>query len=276
MNYGQVFHGYEAELASLGVESESLTYVFLELTGWSKTDLILAQNQPVSPAHAELLGTIMTDLCQHRPAQHITGRAYFRDLTLTVDERVLIPRPETEELVDLILEENSRAGLSVLDIGTGSGAIALSLAKHGQSWTVTASDLSVDALEVAKENAQKLSLPVQFIQSDVFDQIEGVFDIIVSNPPYIAYEDKDEVGQNVFDYEPHTALFAEDEGLAVYAKIASQAAAHLAPQGKIYLEIGYKQGQAVSQLFASAFPEKRVRVLKDAFGKDRMVVVNHG
>lgn len=276
MNYGQAFYTYEAELAGLGLEPESLAYAFLELTGWTRTDLILAQNQDLTPDHAQLLADLMVRLRTHEPAQYITGQAYFRDLTLSVDPRVLIPRPETEELVELILLENSRADLRVLDMGTGSGAIALSLAQSQSSWAVTASDLSADALAVATANADKHGLTVSFVQSDAFDQLEGVFDVIVSNPPYIAYADEDEVGSNVLRHEPHTALFAEEEGLAIYRKIADGAPAHLTKDGKIYLEIGYKQGASVSTLMQTAFPDKRVRVLKDSLGKDRMVVVDNG
>ena len=208
------------------------------------------------------------------PAQYILGYEDFHGLRLAVDERVLIPRPETEELVDLILAENSGANLSVLDIGTGSGAIAISL-KHSQpSWKVTGSDISTDALALAQENAKNHQLDMTFVESDVFSQIAGKFDIIVSNPPYISREDEDEVGINVLASEPHTALFADEDGLAIYRQIIQQASQHLTPQGKLYFEIGYKQGDALKNLLATHFPNRRVRVLKDQFGQDRMVVLD--
>lgn len=276
MRLGEQLVALENQLEAVGEERAALSYVFKEIKNWTTTDLILNLQTELTPADERLLTQLSDQLKRHVPAQYITGQAYFRDLTLAVDSRVLIPRPETEELVELMLQENGRAGLRVLDIGTGSGAIALSLARHGQGWQVTASDLSADALAVARHNAAALGLPVTLVQSDVFDQIEGAFDIIVSNPPYIAYEDTDEVGQNVLHHEPHMALFADKAGLAIYEKIVSGAAAHLSKEGKIYLEIGYKQGAAVAQLFQEAFPGKRVRVLKDAFGQDRMVVVDNG
>ena len=189
---------------------------------------------------------------------------------------MLIPRPETEELVSLILEENDGDTLQVLDIGTGSGAIAISLALARPSWQIQASDVSEEALELAQENANQLEAVVDFKTSDVLDQIEGPYDLIVSNPPYISRDDVDEVGANVLASEPHLALFADRDGYAIYEKIARQAPSVLTPDGKIYLEIGYKQGAKVKELFQEVFPDKQVRVLKDQFGQDRMVVVDNG
>ncbi|MFA9494209.1 peptide chain release factor N(5)-glutamine methyltransferase [Streptococcus sp. E17BB] len=276
MRLGQVLSSLEDRIEAAGAERAALAYVFRELKGWSLTDLVLQLSQPISPADEALLTELADKLSQHLPAQHLTGRTYFRELTLLVDSRVLIPRPETEELVDLILLENSRADLRVLDLGTGSGAIALSLKQAREDWQVTASDLSADALAVARENAQKHDLAVTFVQSDVYDGLAETYDLIVSNPPYIAYTDQHEVGENVLRYEPHTALFAEEEGLAIYRQILIDAQRHLTPDGKIYLEIGYKQGQALKALAQQYLPDKRVRVLTDSYGKDRMVVIDNG
>ena len=188
----------------------------------------------------------------------------------------MIPRPETEELVELILAENPKTELKVLDIGTGSGAIAVSLKESCPLWQVTASDLSVDALELARENAKLNQVDISFIQSDVFENISGSFDIIVSNPPYISENDKNEVGLNVLASEPKMALFADEDGLAIYRQIIERAAKHLSPQGKLYFEIGYKQGSDLKKLLSLHFPDKCVRVLKDQFGQDRMVVMDDG
>lgn len=276
MNYANLLKHYGKQLEQVGEEAEALVLVFRELKDWSYTDFILKQSQDISPADAKLIEEIFQQLKQHYPAQYILGKTHFHGLDLMVDERVLIPRPETEELVDLILAENPSANLKVLDIGTGSGAIALSLAQARQDWQVTASDISAEALDLAQANAQHNQAAVNFVQSDLFEQITNKFDLIVSNPPYIAYEDKDEVGLNVLRSEPHLALFAEENGLAIYRRLAETVSAYLKPEGKIYLEIGYKQGQAVKNLFSRQFPDKRVRVLKDQFGQDRMVVVDHG
>ncbi|MDU6562611.1 MAG: methyltransferase, partial [Streptococcus sp.] len=128
----------------------------------------------------------------------------------------------------------------------------------------------------AKENAKLNQADISFVQSDVFEDISGNFDIIVSNPPYISENDKDEVGVNVLTSEPNMALFADEDGLAIYRRIVEGAAEHLIPQGKIYFEIGYKQGQDLKQLLYLHFPDKRVRILKDQFGQDRMVVMDDG
>lgn len=274
MNYAQLFAAYEEELVAIGEEAESLSFTFRGLKGLNFTEFLLLLRQEVSPDDQELLNHIFQQLSQHRPAQYIIGKADFHDLKFAVDERVLIPRPETEELVDLILQENSRAGLRILDIGTGSGAIAISLAKARPDWEVVAVDISEDALAVAQENARSNQVSVQFIQSDVLQAVTGQFDIIVSNPPYISPDDKDEVGANVLTSEPHLALFAEENGLAIYRQIAEQAGTFLKENGKLYFEIGYKQGQALTDLLALHFPEKRVRVIKDQFGQDRKVVAD--
>lgn len=274
MNYAQLFAAYEEELVAIGEEAESLSFTFRGLKGLNFTEFLLLLRQEVSPDDQELLNHIFQQLSQHRPAQYIIGKADFHDLKFAVDERVLIPRPETEELVDLILQENSRAGLRILDIGTGSGAIAISLAKARPDWEVVAVDISEDALAVAQENARSNQVSVQFIQSDVLQAVTGQFDIIVSNPPYISPDDKDEVGANVLTSEPHLALFAEEDGLAIYRQIAEQAGTFLKENGKLYFEIGYKQGQALTDLLALHFPEKRVRVIKDQFGQDRKVVAD--
>lgn len=276
MNYAETISQLEKQLQEIGEDPENLAYVFRELKGWSLLDFILHQNKDVSAQDQALIEDIMSQLKEHRSPQYITGKAYFRDLELAVDERVLIPRPETEELVDLVLKENSKADLQILDIGTGSGAIAISLKSARPDWHVTASDISSKALQLAKENSEKNQASVDFIESDVFNQISGKFDVIISNPPYIAYDDEDEVGINVLASEPHLALFADEDGFAIYRRIIEGASSHLTENGKLYFEIGYKQGDGMRRLLAQHFPEKRVRVLQDIFGKDRMVVMDNG
>ncbi|MCQ2963413.1 peptide chain release factor N(5)-glutamine methyltransferase [Streptococcus sp.] len=276
MNYAETISRLEKQLQEIGEDPENLTYVFRELKGWSLLDFILHQNKDVSTQDQALIEDIMSQLKEHRSPQYITGKAYFRDLELDVDERVLIPRPETEELVDLVLKENSKADLQILDIGTGSGAIAISLKSARPDWHVTASDISSEALQLAKENSERKQVSLDFIESDVFNQISGKFDVIISNPPYIAYDDEGEVGVNVLASEPHLALFADEDGFAIYRRIIEGANSHLTENGKLYFEIGYKQGDGMRRLLAQHFPEKRVRVLQDVFGKDRMVVMDNG
>ena len=276
MIFAQYLAELEQELEAVGEEAESLSFVYRALNELSFTDFVLKLRTEVSQEYCEELKAIQEQLLAHKPAQYIIGSSDFHGLILKVDERVLIPRPETEELVELILSENPETPLSILDIGTGSGAIALALANSHPDWQITASDLSGDALSLARENAQSCGLSLTFVQSDCLDAIQGKFDIIASNPPYISEEDKDEVGLNVLTSEPHMALFAEEDGYEVYRKIAEQAGDYLTEKGKIYLEIGYKQGDGVVDLLKQFFPQKRIRVLKDQFGKDRMVAMDNG
>ena len=276
MKLAQIFKDFEEKLIVQGEEAESLSFVYRSLKNLSFTDFIFALQQEVTEEEKQLVEEIYTKLVAHIPAQYIIGYAEFYGMQLKVDERVLIPRPETEELVEFILSENPKDNLNVLDIGTGSGAIALALAKNRPDWSITAADISQDALELAMENAKTQDLNLSFIKSDCFSEISSKYDIIVSNPPYISREDQEEVGLNVLHSEPHLALFADEDGLAIYRRIAEDSKDYLNDGGKIYLEIGYKQGQSVPALFMENLPEKRVRTLKDQFGQDRMVVIDDG
>jgi len=276
MKLAQLFKDFEEKLIVQGEEAESLSFVYRSLKNLSFTDFIFALQQEVTEEDKHFVKEIYTKLVAHIPAQYIIGHAEFFGMQLKVDERVLIPRLETEELVELILAENPDGHLKVLDIGTGSGAIALALAKNRADWTITAADISQDALDLASENAERLDLEISFIKSDCFSEICSKYDIIVSNPPYISRADEEEVGLNVLHSEPHLALFADEDGLAIYRKISEESKGYLTDVGKIYLEIGYKQGQSVPALFMENLPEKRVRTLKDQFGQDRMVVIDDG
>ena len=276
MKLAQLFKDFEEKLIVQGEEAESLSFVYRSLKNLSFTDFIFTLQQEVTDEDYKFVENIFIKLASHIPAQYIIGHAEFFGMQLKVDERVLIPRPETEELVELILSENLKNNLRVLDIGTGSGAIALALAKNRPTWTITATDISQDALDLAEENAKENSADLIFIKSDCFSEISLKYDIIVSNPPYISRSDESEVGLNVLHSEPQLALFADEDGLAIYRKIAEEVKDYLTGGGKIYLEIGYKQGQSVPDLFRKNFPEKRVRTLKDQFGQDRMVVIDDG
>ena len=276
MKLAQIFKDFEEKLIAKGEEAESLSFVYRSLKNLSFTDFVFALQQEVTDEDYKFVEDIYRKLANHMPAQYIIGHAEFFGMQLKVDERVLIPRPETEELVELILTENPEKNLKVLDIGTGSGAIALALAKNRPDWSVIAADISQDALDLSVENAHAQNLNLSFIKSDCFSEISAKYDIIVSNPPYISRADEVEVGLNVLHSEPHLALFADEDGLAIYRRIAEDSKDYLNDGGKIYLEIGYKQGQSVPTLFMENLPEKRVRTLKDQFGQDRMVVIDDG
>ena len=276
MKLAQMFKDFEEKLIVQGEEAESLSFVYRSLKNLSFTDFVFALQQEVTEEERQFVEDNYRKLANHIPAQYIIGHAEFFGMQLKVDERVLIPRPETEELVELILAENPEENLKVLDIGTGSGAIALALAKNRPDWTITASDISQAALDLARENAEIQNLNIFLKKSDCFSEISSKYDIIVSNPPYISRRDESEVGLNVLHSEPHLALFADEDGLAIYRRIAEEVKNYLGDGGKIYLEIGYKQGFSVPTLFKENLPEKRVRTLKDQFGQDRMVVVDDG
>ena len=276
MKLAQIIKDFEEKLITQGEEAESLSFVYISLKELSFTDFVFALQQEVTNEDYKFVEDIFIKLASHIPAQYIIGHAEFFGMQLKVDERVLIPRPETEELVELILSENPEKNLKVIDIGTGSGAIALALAKNRPDWSVMAADISQDALDLSLENAYAQNLNLSFIKSDCFSEISSKYDIIVSNPPYISRADEVEVGLNVLHSEPHLALFADEEGLAIYRRIAEESKDYLNDGGKIYLEIGYKQGQSVPALFMENLPEKRVRTLKDQFGQDRMVVIDDG
>lgn len=209
-----------------------------------------------------------------QPVQYALGHAPFYGREFKVDRRVLIPRPETEELVDWILKDETANFLNILDIGTGSGAIAIILKAERPNWTVTASDISKDALSVAKDNQVQQNVDVSLVESDLLDQFvpEHQFDVIVSNPPYIAEQEKFVMDDSVLMYEPDLALFAADEGLALYKRMAQSLLDYLTPKGSAYFEIGYLQGPALVALFKT-LPDVVVELRPDLSGHDRMIKV---
>ena len=207
------------------------------------------------------------------PPQYVLSKAVFFKRTFFVNESTLIPRVETEDLVEWILHDNPGADAEFLDIGTGSGAIGLTLKAEKPLWKGMLSDVSSEALGVAKKNAKRLKLKAEFKLSDVFDAIDGKFDIIVSNPPYIAESEKKYMDKSVLEHEPTLALFAENNGLAIYQKICRQLKDHLKNDGSLYLEIGFLQGKAVVEMFEKAYPKAEVTLKKDESGHDRMVRV---
>ncbi len=210
--------------------------------------------------------------------QHILGSQDFMGLTFRVNEHVLIPRQDTETLVELVLEEHKDRNKKVLDLCTGSGCIAVSLSVLGGFEDVTATDLSFEALKVAKENAERLldqGRAIRFLQGDLFDCLETRFDIITANPPYIATGVIRNLAPEVRDHEPRMALDGDEDGLCFYRRIAAKAGEWLEPGGCIYLEIGYDQGLAVSRLLEETGFEN-IRIVKDTPGLDRVVYAEGG
>lgn len=238
--------------------------------------LVLQPNLAITKEEEQPIFEALAGLKLEKPLQYILGTAHFMDLELKVNENVLIPRPETEELVEWILEECQvmpSRDLKILDIGAGSGCIAMALAKGLPNAKVCALDISEEALKVAQENAESNRVEIEFIQMDVLNpnNLELKFDIIVSNPPYVRELEKHEIKNNVKAYEPSLALFVPDEdALLFYRAIIAFAEKHLLEKGHLYLEINQYLGKETKALLeAHNFSEIELR--KDLFGNDRML-----
>jgi release factor glutamine methyltransferase len=260
-------------------EAANIAHLVMEyITGLSKLDRIIYKDRTLALTQQAQLEQAVEALLQHQPVQYVTGTAWFYGMELIVNPQVLIPRPETEELVEWIVQDAQTKGpgaLQILDIGTGSGCIPLALKKELPGAGVWGIDVSPGALETAQSNALKLELDVRFEQVDVLDArltaALPVFDLIVSNPPYIKQSEDSGMQQQVLAYEPSLALFVPDEdALLFYRVIAELAKVKLAQGGKLYFEINEALGkEVVALLEAAGF--KDVTLKQDIFGKNRMV-----
>ena len=255
-------------------ESQAMIRVICEdVFNYDAVDMTLRQDSELPGFAAERISDIITRLRRHEPLQYILGSARFHGHRFKVTPAVLIPRPETEQLVDLIIDENPGSDLRVLDMGTGSGCIAISLARALKFARVDAFDISRDALAVARENAAALKVKVRFFESDMLaPQPPATYDIIVSNPPYICWSEREAMDRNVKDYEPGQALFVPDnDPLLFYKAIAPYAAQSLERGGRLYLEINQRFGAEVKRLLEDCgFDE--VRIIDDTYGKPRFAV----
>ncbi|KGR75963.1 peptide chain release factor N(5)-glutamine methyltransferase [Ureibacillus sinduriensis] len=217
-----------------------------------------------------------------RPVQYITGTEEFYGRTFQVDESVLIPRPETEELILGTLERmrnlfGHQAELRLADIGTGSGAIAITMKKEWPTAEVVATDISGAALETAKINAGNLEADIEFRLGDLTEPLRNEkWDVILSNPPYIAFDEAKDMSEVVLEHEPHSALFAEEDGLILYRKLAEQLPNLVKQRALIAVEIGYTQGEAVADFFKTSFPQAKIEIVKDINQKNRIVFCEIG
>jgi release factor glutamine methyltransferase len=247
--------------------------------GLKRLDLYLQHDRPLTPDELERYRSAVRRRLKHEPVQYILGVAAFRHLELRVDRRVLIPRPETELLVGAVLDwSKSRVGRGVvLDIGTGSGAIALSLAGEGGYERIVATDVSCDALDVARANASRLGFGdrIEFREGSLFDVVgDGeCFDVIESNPPYVAESERAALSADVVEHEPATALFAGGDGLDVIERIVDGAASRLRAGGLLALEIGIDQSAAVLERIVRTGAYAGAQVRQDLTGRERMVLV---
>ncbi len=246
---------------------------------WSLTDLVQALHQPVDEADWTQFEQILARIVEDEPIQYILGYADFLERRFKVTMDTLIPREDTAGIIELatpFLEAHPEA--RVLDIGTGTGILAITLASEFPNAEVVASDISSAALKVAAENVTAHACDVTLVESDLFAAFADneVFDLIVSNPPYISQQELDVMDASVKKFEPKEALFAEENGLAVYQRLAQEAPRYLAGKGQMILEISYKQGPAVQAMMQTAFPNKQVAIVKDMNGLDRYIHIYEG
>lgn len=244
-----------------------------DFLGYSKAEIQLRMDENIADAQQPLIEAVIHGLFVNEPIQYLLGHTYFYGLKLKVNPYVLIPRPETEELVRWIRDETGQSTKSILDLGTGSGCIAISLRKSIPHASVYAADMSVEALNLAQQNAEMNNAGIEFFSFDILKQ-EGLgfmrFDMIVSNPPYVTSEEKEKMEKNVVDYEPHLALFVpEDDPLIFYRKIVDLADGHLNKGGKIFFEINESFSVEIrSLLMDRGFTSVEIR--RDLNGRYRM------
>jgi release factor glutamine methyltransferase len=257
------------------IELNSLMGILIEeVTGWNRVQQVVEINTPLTEAQINNFNSYSTALLNDKPIQYILGKAWFMGRSFMVNEHVLIPRPETEELIEWVVDYAHIIAkpLQLLDIGTGSGCIAISLKKALPNCSLSAMDISAEALTVAKNNAASLETSIEFIEQDIIHQttLPQVFDVMISNPPYIPIREKINMEAQVKNYEPLIALFVPNEDpLVFYRAIAQVAKKYLAPRGQLFFEIHYDQGKAILQLLDEMNFHAEIR--RDSFGKNRMI-----
>lgn len=270
---------YIEELSGFYDKLEATTFLNILIRsffGLLRTDLVTDPDYRLSESEMLKLHFAIKDLKKFKPIQYIIKKIDFLNTRIMVNESVLIPRPETEELVDLVLKHETRTGLRVLDIGTGSGCIAIALKKNLTEATVFGIDISKEALNLASKNAFINEVLLHFLKYDILvpktvPDFKDL-DIIVSNPPYVTKAEKADMKENVLRYEPHEALFVDnDDPVLFYKAIKYFTLEHLKKTGRIYLEINEKYGNEVKALFVDDFSE--VKLHSDIHGKDRFVSV---
>ena len=282
---GEALRGATRRLASVGAPASDAEELLSRLLGVGRGDLRTRAGEPLPAELANQLERQLARRLAGEPVQYITGRAAFRSLDLAVDRRVLVPRPETEWLVEAVLDHLRTAAPSarpprVLDLGTGSGCIALSIAHEHPRAEVVATDASEDALAVARANADALGLRVTFLHGDWLEALasDERFDVIVSNPPYISPREADALPRDVHEFEPHSALFAGDDGLADLREIVDQAPRHLRAGGLLALELDETRAAQVGGWFEGARDWRGAEVRPDLAGRPRILLAKreHG
>ena len=276
--YNQLIHEYRKIFKEKELPPETVKAFLFELCNDHKVNLYLDIDKEVNPDVYELFTKGMERIMNNEPMNYVLGYSYFYGYRFIVNDGVLIPRPETEELVGLVLSKYDEyfngKSIDLCDVGTGSGAIAIALKKEEEKLNVYASDISEDALKVARLNAQNNDAKVEFFQGSMlepFIERDIKVDILVSNPPYI--KTVETIEASVYDYEPHVALFGGEDGLKFYREILENAHKVLKPKGFIFFEMGYDLKDSLSALAKEYYPESRIEVYKDINGKDRMMMI---
>ncbi len=257
-------------------EANNIADLVFESEGVKKLDRITDKQKQLNILIVEKLKNKLRELLQHKPVQYVLGEAWFYKMKLKVNEHVLIPRPETEELVEWVVQELKMKNekLKILDIGTGSGCISIALKKELPNTDITSIDVSEKALELAMENADDQKIKMDFIKLDFINETEWQqlpsFDIIISNPPYIPQKEKIKLNKNVTQFEPHIALFVDDnDPFIFYKKIAKFSRSHLNDKGKIFLEGHEDYAEDVVKIFSENNYQTIIK--KDIYGKQRMI-----
>ncbi len=279
MTYKNVMEALEwasSFLVDNGREQTAARIVMQHVLGTSYAKVMLHLQDELTAAQQVQFKALIEEHVNGRPVQYCVGSEEFYGRSFLVDESVLIPRPETEELVlgtiNRLPKLFPHQTLKLADIGTGSGAIAISMKLECPALTVIATDLSQDALATAQKNAQRLEADIDFRLGDLTAPLAGEkLDVVLSNPPYIAFDEAQEMSNVVLEHEPHSALFAEEDGLILYRKLAEQLPAYMNKPALIGLEIGYTQGEQVAKFFQDSFPHATVSIEKDINGKPRMI-----
>lgn len=266
-----VLQDAEKYLSEAGIEEAKLDawYLAMECFSINRSDYFLNPNREISDEQYTKYDTMIKARGQHIPYQYLLHQQEFMGLPFYVDENVLIPRQDTEVLVELAMKKADQA--DILDMCTGSGCIIVSLGRLCNTKSLTAVDISSKALEVARKNAMNLKVPVAFIESNLFENVTGTYDMIVSNPPYIPTKVIEELMPEVKEHEPMLALDGLEDGLHFYRILAKEASNYLNKNGSIYFEIGHNQGEDVKNLLVDAgFID--VKIVKDLPGLDRVVM----
>ena len=294
MTVNELYKNFVGQLKIIYDEREStnITDWVFESAGIKKLDRITEKRKQLNNSTVEQLNTKLLELLKHTPVQYVLGEAWFFKMKLFVNEHVLIPRPETEELVEWVVEDvrgkmydvRSKKSLNIphptshivhiLDIGTGSGCIAIALKKELPGAEIFAIDVSKDALDIAKKNASDQNAEINFLQIDFLNEDHWKslqsFHIIISNPPYIPESEKTKLAKNVVEHEPHVALFVTNyDPFIFYREIASFASKHLKENGKVYVEVHEDYSKEVQKIFAEK--KFKTEIKKDIYGRDRMI-----